>query len=238
MNFRRFSLTLALWTAGQAVVFSQGSFQNLDFEDARLPILSSSEAGFFTNAANAVPSWSVFYGAEAAPQVMYHATSLGATMLSVLDVNMPPSTRAISGSFSVGLFASSPGFPVDLTIAQNGTVPTYAQSFRFKVRGTIPEGWLEVFFHGELLPIQQLESLPDGSNVYGSDISAFASQYGELSLIMRAPTPIGARARVIDDIEFSPIPVPEPSTSGLFLLGLAGLAAWRFHRHRPMSTVA
>lgn len=228
-NRKTTALVLASWNLGLASVMSQGSFQNLDFESARLPPLSVEDRAIWTNASAAVPYWSVFYGTQPAQEVLYHGLSLGSTLLSVVDPNMlNPSERAISGNFSVALAAGVLDVPTDLTLAQSGTIPANAQSFRFKVRGTIPDGWLEVYFQNQFLPIQQLESL-GGINIYGADITAFASRYGELKLVAVAPRPFGLRGKIIDDLEFSPMAVPETSAFVLFALG-SGLAGWWWRR--------
>jgi hypothetical protein len=205
------------------------SFVNLDFESARLPMLSFEAPGFLTNTTEAIPSWSVFYGAQAASEVYYHTLTLGSTALTVRDANMDPMLRAISGNFSVFLASSSVGPAISMT--QSGTVPASSQSFRFKKDGIIRDGWLQVYFQNELLPLQQLEALPDDIYVYGADISMFQSQYGELKLIGAAPTPFSGVGGMIDDLECSPTPVPEPSSVALFLLG-SGLLVWHRHTRR------
>jgi hypothetical protein len=185
--------------------------------------------------ADALPYWSVLYGSVPAFQVFYHGISIGASRIAVEDANFIGSFQAISGNFSVlfqGGLEGDPLTPTDVTITQSGTVPALSQSLLFKTRGAIPEGWLEVYFQNQLLPIQPVQSLANNINVYGCDISAFESQYGELKLTGVAPTPFGLGAVLIDDLEFSPTLVPEPSSVALFLLG-TGLLVWhrRTKRH-------
>jgi hypothetical protein len=233
MNRRIIALVFVLRIAGETEVLPQTSFQNLDFESAHLPLLSPETRGFLTNTTEAVPSWSVFYDAQAVSQVGYHAQSLGSTVLTVWDANMSPPLGAISGNFSVVLAASSAGPPISLI--QSGTIPSSCQSFRFKTGGIIRDGWLQVYFQNELLPLQQLAALPNNIYLYGADISKFQSQYGELKLFGAAPTPFSGVGGVFDDLEFSPTPVPEPAT--VILLALGGVFTFAFRRRVDVITI-
>ena len=68
-------------------------------------------------------------------------------------------------------------------------------------------------FSGQVIPLTQVGSGPNYS-ILGGDISAFAGQNGELRFT--------AGSGVLDNIQFSPIAIPEPST--VSLVALAGLA--------------
>jgi hypothetical protein len=54
-------------------------------------------------------------------------------------------------------------------------------------------------------------------NIYGGDISAYANQVGEL---------LFQEGGLLDAVQFSSLPIPEPSTFGLSALG-ALLLGWR-----------
>jgi hypothetical protein len=91
------------------------------------------------------------------------------------------------------------------SIAQSGQVPLDARSIQF--RGTFP---FTVTFAGNAIPLVVLSSQADYS-LYGGDISQFAGQTGDLTFTSN--THFG----FLDGIQFSPEPVPEPSSAFLFI---------------------
>ena len=73
-----------------------------------------------------------------------------------------------------------------------------------------------MFFGGQYIPLVQFGT--SGNNiVMAGDISMFAGQTGELRFV---------GGGLFDDIQFSPVPIPEPGVLGLFGLG-AVLLGWR-----------
>ncbi len=79
----------------------------------------------------------------------------------------------------------------------------------------------DVSFNGQTLSLTVLGSTPN-YNIYGADISAFAGQTGQL-LFTAAPQTID----IIDNIQFSNLAVPEPTTLALTALGGAFLCLRR-----------
>jgi hypothetical protein len=81
----------------------------------------------------------------------------------------------------------------------------------------------EVSFGGHALSLSVLGITPN-YDIYGADISAFAGQTGELRFTAPPQT-----LNIIDNIQFSDQPVPEPGVLGLSALG-ALLVGWRVHK--------
>jgi hypothetical protein len=232
MNRRIIALVLFLGLESQTEVMSQSAFQNLDFESA---ILSTSDRGSWVNPAIALPYWNISSAGWPPLQgVMYNGISVGASVMAVEDREFGTfqgEFRAISGNYSALFQAGRNEYTIqraDITISQSGTVQALSQSLLFRTRGAIPEGWFAVYFQNQLLPIQQVRSLDNNINVYGCDISAFQSRYGELRLTGVAPSPFGLWTVLVDDLEFSPTPVPEPAS--VILLALGGVSFFAFHR--------
>jgi PEP-CTERM motif len=69
-----------------------------------------------------------------------------------------------------------------------------------------------------------------GIDFYAADVSAFSGQDVTLSFFTALrPEPIAEPNWCLDDIGFSPLPVPEPGTFGLISFGavMAGFQWWR-----------
>jgi hypothetical protein len=126
------------------------------------------------------------------------------------------------------------------SIAQVGDVPGDTQSVRFIMRDMnfqhdpllIP-GPMELRMDGHLIPLVVLSQV--GADItYGADATAWAGLTAELRIEIPAvyspPLPLNPTGTaLIDAIEFSPQPIPEPSTIGLIA---AGLAVGVTRRHR------
>jgi hypothetical protein len=194
---------------------AQGTFQNLDFEHPILPLTPDQINRVPTS--DALPGWAAYIGGIQIDRVVYNGISLGAAMISFHgpESSMVP---VIQGQYRVYL---QPGWGPDFThvaIAQTGTIPTTALSLRFYMAYAGPE----VLFKGQQLSTTLLGAGPNGSELFGVDISAFAGQTGELRF---------EGSGVLDNIQFSPNAVPEPSV--VALLGLAAMGfAWRRACHR------
>ena len=207
-------LTVLLSAAG---ALGQGTFQNLDFEQARIiPIVGNPLYPEAVATTNALPGWTAYIGGSPVDVVLHDDVSLGAALVSIHDSNSV--VTVIQGRYTVQLQPSYPGGATSAAVGQVGTVPNTAQSIRFYGNGPISAS-----FAGQQIPLSVLGS---GSSytVYGGDISAFAGQTGELRFQgIVAPFGFGSS---LDNIFFSDLPVPEPSTFGLFALG-ALLLGWR-----------
>lgn len=193
-------------------LFGQGTFQNLNFESANLPVLPAGQNDYVDISA-AMPGWTVYYGGQQPTHVVYNAVSTGAASANILGPNF--GGTIIDGSYSVMLQAGADSAMqlVSTSIAQSGTLPQNAQFLQFKAWGTSD---FSVSFGGQNLSLASLSSGPNYT-LYSADISAFSGSSGELMFTV----PTNPNALVLDSIAF--VAVPEPTTYALCLFGLAGL---------------
>lgn len=191
---KRWILWVASATAMVAHCPAQGTFQNLDFEAARVIPL---DKPYLIATTNALPGWTAFLGTD--QQSSIHLN----TGWAALGLNAT-NTAVIDGNFSVALVAS----PTEglASISQTGLVPPGAKSLLFKVK---PSGAV-VFYPtnvvvslgGQTVPCVGLPSpKPSRGFLYGADISRFAGQTETLSF--------SGGSFALDDIEFSPYNLTE-----------------------------
>ena len=203
---------------------SQG-FINLDFESAHVVLDASSPYYPYAVYANtAIPGWTAYYGTTNNPtyvslsSISYNDMSLGAANVSLEDTNAIYGPLPIQGKYSILLQGSIPAAVSSASIGQTGTIPVTAQSLTF-----IGYFGGQVTFNG-----QPLDYLVTGStanyNIYAADISVYAGQTGQLLFTATVNT-----SALLDNIQFSSTPVPEPSVFVLTALGglLLGCRRWR-----------
>jgi len=194
------------------VGFCQG-FVNLNFESAQvIPATGSYPNGIDT--ANALPGWSVYYGANQQSQITYNNPALGSTFVTLYATN----GFQLAGNYSVLLQGG--GTASAATISQTGLVPLSAESILFYGAGnsSITSG-LVVSVGGQNLSLTALSTGPNYT-VYGADVSSFSGQTETLSFSALEAFG-GYNNWNIDNIQFSSSAVPEPSV--LALSGLGGL---------------
>jgi hypothetical protein len=105
--------------------------------------------------------------------------------------------------------ASLPAALTVASIGQTGTIPIGTESLTYWSSG----GALQVTFNG--LPIDFLVTGTTANyDIYSADISAYAGETGQL--LFTAPANDSA---LLDNIQFSASPVPEPSVFALTALG-------------------
>lgn len=159
----------------------------------------------YITAANALPGWSVFDGTNQLPLIQYNP-SLAAALppIGLFGSNMD----VIAGSFSVLLHGSP------ISISQTALVPSGTESLKFDAVTPFGGSRLLVSLGGENLSYTTIASgtNPYGLsyNVYAADASSFAGQMETLTF---------SGSGLLDDIQFSPGAIPEPSFASLFLLG-------------------
>jgi hypothetical protein len=216
--------TTALIYAQSIVLFSQcafgqGTFQNLDFEQANpIPL----GVPYIVATTNGLPGWTTYLGNSQSSEILYDTISLGGAAISLHD-SASHSFQPIQGNYSVFLQGSGAGPATSSAIGQNGQVPTDAVSVRFWAD---PRSNLKVTFGGQEIFIYRLANMP-GYDIFGGDISSFAGQTAEL--LFTGP---GNSGGYFDNIFFSNQPIPEPSAFCLFGLG-ALLLGWQFTRKQP-----
>ncbi len=205
-------LSLALLTVLSATaicVRAQGTFQNLDFESARI-VFNYPPFNNNIDETNALPGWLAFAGTNQLTSIPYGPGGISTPVRLYSQTN----GGSISGFFSVQFGGG--------TISQTGLVPADAQSLVFKVHAPVSGPVSVVSLNGQILPYAAISTAPNYI-LYGTDISSFAGQVGTLSFT--------AMDR-LDDIQFSPSAIPEPSAASLFALSALFFAARRFRGRR------
>ncbi len=214
------------------------SFVNLNFE--RASIVTSNEFGFSTEYAH-VPGWTEYYGWDdynysGGMTVVYNDEPLDLAGVSLVGTtNFYPS---IQGNYSVLLYGGtdiSEDGTNGAAIGQTGQIPLNTRSLIFWA--SVPEaGNLQVTFNGQLLPFATIGGGTDYT-IFGADVSALAGQTGEL-VFGAATLPLDEFGEydILDNIQFSSSPVPEPGPFSLCALGslFLTLMYWKAARARAL----
>jgi hypothetical protein len=223
-------------------IHAQGTFENLDFEQASPVSAGYPYQPWDVTTASALPSWTVSYGNVQQSAVAYNVESAGSAQVDLFGPNNPVGDPGvIGGSYSVGLqWGYGPGLVEEtVSLSQDGTIPANADSLQFKASTFLGATPLSVSFAGDDLSLFVLSSgvSPSGQpyNVYGGNIASFAGQTGQLEFTALVGGVGGTSGIELDDISFSPTAViPEPSP--LALTGVAGLLFALYRRFAPKRT--
>jgi hypothetical protein len=212
---------------------AQNAFQNLDFEAANV---SQNQTSGLINATDAFPGWAVFYGANQVSQVLYENYDTGSANISLLgkSVIIPGGQTSLDGNFSAYLQGGQTSVP-DVSIRQTALVPVFAQSLVFKAEPQpFTPGPLLVSLGGQNLSYSALSVGPNYT-LYGVNIAGFAgsTEQLEFSALQGGANPNDWN---LDDIQFSPTPVPEPGTWALLVCG-AGVLGLSRRVQSPRSKV-
>jgi hypothetical protein len=210
---------------------SQG-FLNLSFESANP---SGYVPGNNLPTSVAFPGWTAYYssasGTNIASTVYYDSVSAGGAAILLEDSNAPSGggPLPIQGNFSVLLEGGNsiynpPGEQYSASIGQTGTIPNTAKTLTFW--GNIPGG-MQITFNGQPLSFIDISNTLNYA-IWGADISAYAGQSGQLLFTAPGGLPYSTGG-LIDNIQFTSLPVPEPSEIALTALGamLLGFRRWR-----------
>jgi hypothetical protein len=217
-----FSVALLAMLSAQA----QGTFQNLNFEQAD-PMSAGNPANpYAVTATTALPYWTVTIGGAQQTQVTYNAGSLGAPVVVLLGPPPPaPAFNPIDGNYSVLLTGSfSASVP---SISQTGTIPAGTQSLLFEAEPGVspPTGALELQIGTQSVTFSAVGMGPNYT-LYGANISAWAGQTESLTF-SASETSSGLNNWELDDISFSTTAIPEPSPLALTGVGAVLLALYR-----------
>jgi hypothetical protein len=209
---------------------AQTPFQNLDFESAQVPdVLDFSH--IFAPFSQALPGWVGYFGTNPVSQAVVNTVSLGTYNISILGHNTSPGLTLLDGNWSAVIQAGSvpPAPPLSATLAQTGFIPAGTLSLQMRVGeiGQTDINDMVVTLGGQAITMRHLPS-----GFYAGDISQFAGQTAELRITV-LPAPLQSNSSLeLDDIVFSPQPVPEPTT--ITALALMALIARMGHeRMRP-----
>jgi hypothetical protein len=208
-------LILVCFLASNAIVLSQGTFQDLNFEDAVIARLGT---GY--SAASAFPGWQVLIGTTPTSVVGYDGLSIGAPAIAIIDdlTGYVP----IDGNYTAYLMASSiPDHSGTASLAQTGTIPAGTQSIELDANQATSSSFA-VTVNGNTINMTPVETYP-GYTLYGGNVSAWSGQTATLSITELEPSnpQFSPSLLQLDDITFSTTAVPEPDS--ILLTGIGGL---------------
>jgi hypothetical protein len=218
MNTQAISILLALLN-GIAIGNAQG-FLNLNFESA--DIITNGAPEYQAVASDAIPGWTAYVGGNAQTYIVYNTISLGATSISILGANGGP--PALDGQYSVELYGGVTDTAA--SISQTGLIPMSAMAILFIAHyyGPAGQGELAVTLDGQNIPFSAISTEPNYT-LYGGNIIGYAGQSKQLEF-----SALNGENNYweIDDIQFSPSPIPEPGVLGLSAVGSLMLACRRW----------
>lgn len=219
--------TAALLSLAQ-VGFAQG-FVNLNFEQATVSPTPAGVGGSQVDPAVGFPGWAINNsGSNGDTVVLYNNESIGSPAVDLIGPNFPnaPELPPLQGSYSVLLqYFGIAGPPP--TLSQTGMVPANAQSLTFlDYSGINPLFGANftnpiVTLNGISIPLVSI-----GAGRLAGDVTAFAGNIAQLTF----STPSSFGGSYFDDIQFSSLPVPEPSEFALAALGALFLGICRRRR--------
>ncbi len=209
--------SLCVIAAGLAVqAGGQGTFQNLNFEQASQSVTPTPVGGWggSIDPALAFPGWTVGDNVPGfATVTCYNNLSLGAPAACLMGPNFPnaPGYLPLQGSYSVLLqYFNSVGTAP--TLSQTGLIPAGTRSITFLAGRSD----ITVTLGGVNIPLVPI----NGSRLAG-DIEPFAGSTAQLTFSTISGRPPGeTEFAYFDDIRFSTEGVPEPGTLSIFLVGI------------------
>ena len=204
-------------------------FVNLNFEQASIASAPSgytpSDAFDPISATSALPHWVVSEDGTICTAVWGAPVALDETSVALVSAGYSP----IQGNYSVELSAyadaSSPYFR-NSSISQTGFIPIGTQSIQFLMVNPFPTSGIQanpvVTLNGTPINLSQI-SASGGVIAMVGDVSAFAGTTANLTFLCAATQGGGFPANEnyfsLDNIQFSAVPVPEPSEFALAALG-------------------
>jgi hypothetical protein len=142
---------------------AQGTFQNLNFEEAIPNPYSGS-----ISAANAIPDWTAEIGGVPQTQIVQNFFSTGDPEVVLITPNNPQ-LPPLEGSYSVLLTGS---FIASASISQTGLIPAGTQSLLFDAESEPGSETLALLIGSQTVPFVPVATEPNYT-VYGANISAW-----------------------------------------------------------------
>jgi len=218
-------LLVLVFAVSQFHTRGQGTFINMNFESANVPIIPNGQAGTDVGVTEGIPGWLAYLGSSQTSQMLHNDISIFSARVGILgpDWNNSFGIGVIEGNYSAVIQAGQSSLdPISASISQTGQFPGSAKSIRLKTKLIFADPanqfqQFELKIAGQNVALLPL-SVTSGYTLFGGDISAFAGLTGELK-ISATPTPYEYYSFVVDSIVFSNQPIPEPSVFGLVGLG-------------------
>lgn len=203
------------------------NFSDLDFEGIGASSIPSD--GIWLGWSLAAPGWQHAEGGDSV--FVYHHNPPQASIAQYYFLVDSSSTlwSPLAGNYSLALVSGhfnryDPNSPwVNASISEQGVIPSDAKSFHMLAAGDFT-----LSIDSSVIPMTSM-----GGDLYSGDISAFDGQFATVQIendSMQTQQPL-----IVDNLGFSPQPVPEPSSVGLISLGLGALALGL--RRRVQSTL-
>jgi hypothetical protein len=221
-------------------------FENLNFESAQI---ASAPANYTPgdafdpiSAASALPFWTAEEDNTVCTAIWGQPNALDET--SVALVNPTSSSQfggVIQGKYSVVLTAmpeAPPGYFQTASIFQTGDVPLQAKSLTFLMQGAYGPAPI-VTLGGTPINLVALSQNGTVSTMAG-DVSAFAGQTLELKFLCQGvsgASPVGESGFELDNVNFSPVAIPEPSPYAAMIAGTALLGALILRKRQKQPVV-
>jgi hypothetical protein len=226
MKMRKSSWLTVVAVMGTAWAgFGQGTFQNLDFETAALHVSPTplGGGGGPIDPAAAFFGWVIGGSGSGAFQTatLYNDVSIGGSAVTLVGPAFPNGTgyNSLQGSYTA-LLQRSFGGAYSVFMGQTGQIPQDARSLFF-----MGSSDFVVTFAGQQIPLVQLGSGAEYT-LLGGDIFAFRGQAGELRFTVPAAPGVLYGGGLLDDIQFSGQPIPEPCAFTFAALAVL-LFGWR-----------
>lgn len=199
-------------------------FVNLDFEQATVvPV-----GGDFIQAGPAFPGWTPRIDGTPLTNVAYNYVGFGEPVVSLFDqpgdgIGLP----LLEGRF-MAVLVSRAGSATRGSLTQSGDVPS--NSVTIRMLADLDFGPPLVRINGVVIPMVLLPpSFTEGS-LFAGEVSLFAGSLVALEFLSPQP-PLG-RISGFDAVEFSPLPIPEPTHALATLAGLTLFQTGRLRSHR------
>jgi hypothetical protein len=243
-HYQVFALNYVVAMAATSVALGQGAFQNLNFEMANVSNPDYLQRVPF---ANAFPYWQaagqydnpLWIPRGPITRAYYNASDMDQMTVGIYDAN-GPAQHPVFGTYTAYIEADlGPYAQYDVELTQTGLVPASVRSIRFvstsysSVAGVGAQ--LSFSVNGTTIPCSALSVQPTYTQ-WAADVSAYAGSSAQICFTVAAhypyqdPTTGHVQVGVgLDNISFSSIAVPEPSSLGLAGVGALMLAgrAWR-----------
>src|SRR6267378_409991 len=88
------------------VSFSQGTFQNLNFESANVPSVPAGQIGSHVTVAQGLPGWNVYVDGVPSTQIGHNDMSIGGAYISIQGPDWN-SSQILQGNYTVALWSDS-----------------------------------------------------------------------------------------------------------------------------------
>lgn len=193
-------------------------FVNLDFEQATIPPTPPGQYGTTADPSLAFPGWTMGTSGTMFPNyTVYNNLTAGSVAQVLIGPSYPNALgfTPLQGSYSALLqFGPSTTFGTP-ALSQTGLVPAGMRSITF-LASTRYNG-ARVTLDGVNIPLFDI-----GGGRLAGDIAAFSGQSAQLTF---STISYNGRWLYFDDVAFSPVAVPEPSTLSLAALAVLAVLA-------------